>query len=119
MPHDVLGSAALQMIFGGVMMIVIGTVTGEWSRAALNPRTAAALMYLTIAGSIIGFAAFSYALRHLPVAIVSLHTFVNPVIAVALGTLVLGEPFHARMLIAAAIILIGIVIVGPPASGTS
>ena len=44
----------------------------------------------------------------------SLYTYINPVIAVALGTLVLGEPFHARMAVAAAIIAAGIVIVGRP-----
>ena len=51
------------------------------------------------------------------VAIVSLYNFVNPVIAVGLGTLVLGEPFHARMLLAAAIIVVGILIVRKTAMG--
>jgi drug/metabolite transporter (DMT)-like permease len=112
-PRDVLGSAALQMIFGGLMMVAIGTVLGEWSRMSLNPRTGTAVAYLAVFGSVIGFAAFSYALRHLPVAIVSLYNFINPVIAVALGTLVLGEPFHLRMLAAAGIIVVGVLLVGP------
>ena len=59
------------------------------------------------------FAAYSYALQHLDIAIVSLYTYVNPVIAVALGTLVLGEAFHLRMLAAAAVIVCGILIVRP------
>jgi drug/metabolite transporter (DMT)-like permease len=116
MPDDVLGSAALQMIFGGFMMVAIGLVLGEWGHLTLTPRTAASWLYLALVGSVIGFAAFSYALQHLPVAIVSLYNFVNPMIAVALGTLVLGEPFHARMLVAAAIIVTGILIVGPASS---
>jgi drug/metabolite transporter (DMT)-like permease len=116
MPRDVLGSAALQMLFGGAFLLLAGSVSGEWGRVAFNPRTTAALVYLTVAGSVIAFAAYSYALHHLDVAIVSLYTYVNPIIAVALGTLVLGEPFHARMLVAAAIIIAGVAIVGP-ASG--
>jgi len=113
MPSDVLGAAALQMLFGGIQMLIAGTLMGEWPRLGFTMQTSLALAYLTFAGSVVAFAAYSYALRHLDVAIVSLYTYVNPVIAVALGTLVLGEPFHVRMLIAAAIIVCGVVIVGP------
>jgi drug/metabolite transporter (DMT)-like permease len=113
MPRDVLGAAALQMLFGGLFMLATGTMLGEWQRLSFTPRTAWSLAYLTLAGSLVAFAAFSYALRHLSVAIVSLYTYVNPVIAVALGTLLLGEPFHVGMLLAAAVIAAGILIVGP------
>lgn len=112
-PGDVLGGAALQMFFGGLCMIAVGTLRGEWATLSFTPRTAWALVYLTLAGSVVGFAAYSYALRHLSVAIVSLYTYVNPVIAVALGTLLLDEPFHLRMVLAAAVIAGGILIVGP------
>jgi drug/metabolite transporter (DMT)-like permease len=112
-PDDVLGSAALQMAFGGAMMMLIGVATGEWGRIAITGRTAAAWLYLVVFGSIVGFAAYSYALQHLPVTIVSTYTFVNPVIALTLGTLILGEPFHWRMLGAAAIIIVGILIIRP------
>jgi drug/metabolite transporter (DMT)-like permease len=113
LPGDVLGSAALQMIFGGACMLAAGTVLGEWRRLHFAPATLSALVYLTAAGSIVAFAAYSYALRHLDVAIVSLYTYVNPVIALALGTLVLGEPFTWRMLLAIAVIVIGVLIVSP------
>jgi drug/metabolite transporter (DMT)-like permease len=113
MPRDVLGAASLQMLFGGLFMLVAGTALGEWDDLSFTPKTTFALAYLTLLGSVVAFAAYSYALRHLNVAIVSLYTYVNPVIAVALGTILLGEPFHVRMLIAGAIILTGIVIVGP------
>jgi drug/metabolite transporter (DMT)-like permease len=114
MPQDVMGAAALQMFFGGGFLLLAGTITGEWSHLAFNTRTTVALIYLTIAGSVVAFAAYSYALRHLDVAIVSLYTYVNPVIAVILGTIVLGEPFGVRMLISAAIIAVGVLIVGRP-----
>lgn len=111
LPADILGSAAMQMIFGGGWMLIFGTLLGEWSLLSFTPKTAAMFSYLTLAGSLVAYACYSYALKHLDVAIVSLYSYVNPVIAVILGTLLLGEPFHARMLVAAAIILIGMLTV--------
>lgn len=108
MPQDVLGSAALQMLFGGLFLITAGTIAGEWASIGFTGRTTAALAYLVVAGAIVAFAAYSYALQHLDLAIVSLYSYVNPVIAVVLGTLVLGEPFHSRMIVAAAIIVLGV-----------
>jgi drug/metabolite transporter (DMT)-like permease len=112
MPDDVLGAAALQMLFGGLFLGAAGTITGEWTSLAFTARTTAALVYLTVAGAVVAFAAYSYALQHLDMAIVSLYSYINPVIAVALGTIVLGEPFHLRMLVAGAIIAVGVVTVG-------
>jgi drug/metabolite transporter (DMT)-like permease len=113
LPRDVIGSAAVQMFFGGLFMLGAGTLFGEWGHLSFNPRTSVALVYLSLAGSVVAFAAYSYALQHLDVAVVSLYTYVNPVIAVALGVMLLGEPFQLRMLVAAAVILVGVVIVGP------
>jgi drug/metabolite transporter (DMT)-like permease len=112
LPADVLGSAALQMAFGGGCLLIAGTIRGEWVHLSFNGTTTAAFIYLTLAGSVVAFAAYSYALRHLELAIVSLYTYINPVIAVVLGTLLLGEPFHMRMVFAAGVILVGIVTVG-------
>jgi len=112
LPGHVLGTAALQMIFGGLYMAVAGFARGEWPHLSFNQTTTAAFVYLILAGSVVAFAAYSYALRHLPLAIVSLYTYVNPVIAVVLGTILLGEPFSMRMVAAAGVILIGMVTVG-------
>ena len=68
-------------------------------------------MYLTLVGSVGAFVAYLYALRHLPVSTVSLYAYVNPVIAVVLGAVVLGEPFTIRVIIAAALVLLGLAIV--------
>jgi drug/metabolite transporter (DMT)-like permease len=108
---EVLGTAALQMLFGGVFLFAMGTATGEWQALSFAPQSTFALGYLVVAGSLVAFAAYSHALRHLPVAVVSLHTYVNPVIAVALGTLLLGETFHMSMLGGGLAILAGIVVV--------
>jgi drug/metabolite transporter (DMT)-like permease len=114
---DVLGTAALQMIFGGAFMTLAGTLAGEWSALAFTWRTTSSLLYLIVFGSLIAFAAYSYALRHLPVSTVSLYTYINPVIAVALGTLLLGEPFRLSMLAAGGVIVLGILIVRQPRAG--
>lgn len=109
--HNPLASAAVQMIFGGLILMAIGTATGEWGRLVFTERTAFAMIYLVIFGSIVGYTAYVYALGHLPVSTVSLYAYVNPIIAVVLGTLLLGEPFDARLVFAAAMVLAGIAVV--------
>ena len=84
---DIVAATAMQMLFGGVLMLAIGSVAGEWPRLVFTPRTASALTYLTLAGSLGAFLAYSYALRHLPVSTVSLYAYINPIIAVVLGAL--------------------------------
>lgn len=108
---DVLGATALQMLFGGVLMAVVAAALGEWQALTFTPRSSAAIVYLTIVGSVGAFVAYVYALRHLPVSTVSLYAYINPVIAVVLGALVLGEPFSVRVVIAASLVLAGLAIV--------
>ncbi len=105
--ENVLAVAAYQMLFGGVAMGLAGSLRGEWSDLAFNVRTASAVGYLLVFGSIAGFSAYGYALKHLPIATVSLYAYVNPVIAVILGTLVLDEPMSPRLAVAGLIVLVG------------
>lgn len=107
----VLGTTALQMLAGGVMLLVAGTAHGEWPAVAFSTRSTIALAYLSTLGAIGGFVAYTYALRHLPMSFVSLYAYINPIIAVALGILILGEPFDLRIGAAAALVLIGVAIV--------
>jgi drug/metabolite transporter (DMT)-like permease len=109
--ENVLATAAFEMLFGGLVLLVAGLAMHEAGKLAFNPRTAGALTYLIFVGAIGGFTAYAYALKHLPVATVSLYAYVNPIIAVILGTLILREPFDARMGIAAAIVLVGMALV--------
>lgn len=109
--ESVLVTAAFEMLFGGLFLMTIGTMRGEVAWLTFNARTAAALVYLIVFGAIGGFTAYAYALKHLPIATVSLYAYVNPVIAVALGTLILKEAFNARLGIAAAVVLIGMALV--------
>ena len=109
--NEVLGTAAYQMLAGGLMMTAAGTLRGEWSSLFFTTRTTAAMLYLATIGAVGGFVAYTYALRHLPVSFVSLYAYINPVIAVALGVLVLHEPFTWRMAISAALVFAGVAVV--------
>jgi drug/metabolite transporter (DMT)-like permease len=108
-PADVssLQISAMQMLAGGVWMTAAGTLLGEWNDVTFTWRSGAAILYLAYVGGIAGFGAYIYALARLPVSLVSLYAFINPVIAVALGTLLLHEPFGIRSAIAIAIVLTG------------
>jgi len=101
----------VEMVSGEELMLAAGTALGEWSRLSFTVRTGTTMIYLTVVGALVAFAAYSYALQHLNMAVVSLYSYVNPVIAVILGVLILDEPFHTRMIVAAAVIVAGMVIV--------
>jgi drug/metabolite transporter (DMT)-like permease len=109
--ENVLATAAFEMLFGGIALLMASLALRETARLTFTPRTTGALTYLIFVGAIGGFSAYAYALKHLPVATVSLYAYVNPIIAVVLGTLVLSEPFDVRMLVAALVVLIGVALV--------
>ncbi len=112
--ENVFIATAAQMLAGGVMMLALGTARGEWASLGFSPRTAVAFAYLSTVGAVGGFVAYTFALRHLPVSRVSLYAYINPVIAVALGVAVLGEPFTSRMALAATLVFSGVAVVRAP-----
>jgi len=97
--------AALQMIVGGGAIALVGFALGEWSTWHLTPQGLGAIAYLVVFGSILGYSAYTYALRHASPTIVGTYAYVNPVIAVLLGWLILREPVTARTFVAMAMIL--------------
>ena len=109
--ENVLATAAFEMLFGGVALLIVALALHETARLTFTPRTAGALLYLIFFGAIAGFSAYAYALKHLRLATVSLYAYVNPIIAVALGTLILKEPFGARMILAALVVFGGVALV--------
>ena len=106
-----MAASAMQMLLSGAMLMGIATATGEWSRLTFTARSAGAMIYLVLVGSVVGYSAYVYALKYLPVSTVSLYAFVNPIIAVVLGTVLLSEPFSTRIAIATALVLAGIGVV--------
>jgi drug/metabolite transporter (DMT)-like permease len=109
--ENALGAAAVQMIFGGAFLLIAATARGEWRNLTFTWRSGAAELYLIVFGSLLAYSAYTYALKHLPVSTVSLYAYVNPVIAVALGTLLAGEPFGWREFVTSAIVFAGVAVV--------
>jgi drug/metabolite transporter (DMT)-like permease len=101
--------AAIQMIVGGAVVAVVGSALGEWRSWHLSLRGFGAIAYLVVFGSILGYSAYAYALRHASATIVGTYAYVNPVIAVLLGWLLLAEPITARTMVAMALILVAVV----------
>src|SRR5439155_100024 len=81
---------------GGGAVALLGSALGEWSRWHLTAKGAGAIVYLVVFGSILGYSAYTYALRHASPTIVGTYAYVNPVIAVLLGWLILREPVTAQ-----------------------
>ncbi|MEA2491940.1 MAG: hypothetical protein QOH21_3732 [Acidobacteriota bacterium] len=106
-----LSSAALQMLSGGLIVLVVGLAIGEAPRLHFTPRTLIATAYLTIFGSVIAYSAYVFALAHMRTTHSSLYAYVNPVVAVFLGWLILGEPLTWLALVAMFIILAGVALV--------
>jgi drug/metabolite transporter (DMT)-like permease len=109
--ENLFAATAVQIMFGGAVLMVVATITGEWSDVAPTSRSLIAVLYLVVVGTFVGYVCYVYALKHLPVSIVSLYAYVNPVIAVILGSLLLKERFTPRMAVAIAIIFVAMLIV--------
>jgi drug/metabolite transporter (DMT)-like permease len=106
--------AALQMITGGAMLVVAGLALGEGARldfTAISARSAAAFLYLLLIGSIIGFTAYIWLLRHRPPAQVATYAYVNPMVAVLLGATLGGEMLTRSMLAGAVLIVAAVAVV--------
>ena len=109
---DPLPSAGLQMVFSGVMLLTAATAHGDWAHLTFTPRTLTAMVYLTVVGSLVAYSSYIYAIQHLRLSLVSLYAYINPIIAVGLGSLLLGEPLTGRTVVAAGLVLTGTGIVG-------
>ena len=111
------------MICGGVGLLLVASVRGEpwntnWSH--VSGRSIAALGYLVVFGSWIAFSAYVWLLHNTTPARLSTYAYVNPIIAVFLGWVLLGEKVNSGMLWAAAVIVLGVVTITiPPASVAS
>jgi drug/metabolite transporter (DMT)-like permease len=113
-PKSPLVTIGANMLAGGVGLALAALVNGELARidpAAFTVRSVIAWAYLTLFGSIVGFSSYIWLLRHTTLAKASTYAYVNPVVAVFLGWLVLGEPVTARTIAGAAVIIAGVVMI--------
>lgn len=104
-------NAGLQMFFGGVWLIPGALIFDDLSQVTWSAEAFYSLVYLVLIGSIVAYACYSYVLRKLPMTIVSLYAYVNPIVAVLLGWLVLSEKLNLKIGIAIFITVAGIYIV--------
>jgi drug/metabolite transporter (DMT)-like permease len=113
-PASALLAISMQMIAGGVLMLLAGLLLGEtrhWHLQDISARSAEAFVYLTVFGSLVGFTCYVWLLRVSSPARVSTYAYVNPLIAVVMGSVVLGEPLPGGALLAGAFILAAVVLI--------
>src|SRR5258708_30008405 len=111
-----MGTGVRGLVRGGVQELATGIAFAlpavldgrheEW-----NAKGLLAVGYLAVFGGIVGYSAFIYSMHHLPVALVSIYTYINPIVAVALGWWFYREPFGWRETVAMAIIFLGVAMV--------
>ena len=108
LPASPLLGTGMEMIIGGLGLLTLGTLTGEWGRLDLSGITAESwrgLVYLIVFGAWVGFGSYTWLLRVAPTSLVSTYAYVNPIVAVFLGNWLAQEPLTLRTLIAAMVIV--------------
>ena len=112
LPRSALLGTGMEMLAGGIVLVLAGTLIGEIGRTNVEEfslRSILALGYLIVFGSIAAFTAYTWLLANVPVSTVGTYAYVNPIVAVALGAVLLSEPITPRRLIAIVIILAAVV----------
>jgi drug/metabolite transporter (DMT)-like permease len=107
-------STAMQLAAGGAAVLALSLVTGEllsWQPAEVSARGAGSLLFLVVAGTVLGFGAYTWLLQVTAPALVGTYAFVNPVVALSLAWLVGDEPFSIRTIIAAVIVLSAVMLI--------
>lgn len=111
LPANTFSTSAVQMLLAGLIVTAAGLLTGEASQldlASVSSSSVWALAYLIGPGSLLAYTAYVWLLAHVPVAKVTTYAYVNPIVAVLLGWLVLSEQLTARMLLGATLTLAGV-----------
>lgn len=114
LPQNIFMATATEMLAGGALLLLAGLLTGEGSRlnlAEFSSRSLLAMLYLTIFGSLVAFTAYIWLLKHVAAAKVSTYTYVNPLIAVVLGWLILSEAITVTTIAAAIIIVLAVILI--------
>lgn len=112
MPKDPFAASTVEMVVGGAGLLVVGSSFGEHlDVGAVTGRSWVALGYLILMGSLVGFTTYVWLLGNAPISLVSTYAYVNPVVAVLLGVVILGEHVTAGMLGAGVVIVLGVALV--------
>lgn len=114
LPASPLLGTGMEMLAGGLGLLILGTVVGEWSQMEFTEFSTNSLLgfaYLVVFGSWVGFASYIWLLRVAPITLVSTYAYVNPLVAILLGSLLAGEALTTRVMLAALFILGSVVVI--------
>jgi drug/metabolite transporter (DMT)-like permease len=114
LPPSPLTASGIQMLAGGAVIFAGAVLVGEpasFEPEQISTASLLALAYLVVFGSMLAYTSYAWLLRHAPLSLVATHAYVNPVVAVALGTAFLGETLSARTIVASAIIVVAVAII--------
>jgi drug/metabolite transporter (DMT)-like permease len=114
LPIRPLVAASMEMLWAGLLFGIASLVTGELGRVhwqQISTTSVVALVYLIVFGSLVGFSAYVWLLRSAPLSLVSTYAYVNPVVAVILGAIFVGEAITARLVIAGGIIILAVALI--------
>lgn len=106
--------AAMQMIAGGVLLLLASLITGEWTRLVLDQvslRSMLSWVYLIIFGSLVAFSSYIWLLRQTSPHLVSTHAYINPIVALILGSALAEEVLTTKSILASIIIIISVAII--------
>jgi drug/metabolite transporter (DMT)-like permease len=114
LPRPALFATGIEMIAGGLLFAVAAVLTGETaglSVATISSTSWLGIAYLVFVGSLVGYTTFSWLITVAPLPRISTYAYVNPVVAVILGSILLGEPLTPRTIVAAAVITFAVVLI--------
>jgi drug/metabolite transporter (DMT)-like permease len=114
LPRQPLVATGAQMFMGGLVLLVMSLASGElvgFRIESVSRDSVIATVYLTVIGSLLAFTAYGWLLRVAPLPLIATYAYVNPVVAVILGAIVLGEPIELRTLVAGAVIVVGVAVI--------
>ena len=111
MPRDAFAATALEMLVGGLVLLPIGLLATDFDPAEWSTRSILGWWYLVFFGSLVGYTAYVWLLQNAPISKVATYAYVNPVVAIALGALVLHEEITWRIALGAAIVLASVAVV--------
>jgi drug/metabolite transporter (DMT)-like permease len=115
-PHGLLHTS-LQMLAGGALLLLAGSLAGEWPLLLSRPvsmRSVLAFLYLVVIGALVGFTTYAWLLRVASPTAVSTYAYVNPLVAVLLGWLLVGEELDATVLLPAGLIIGAVILITRP-----
>ena len=113
-PVEPFTGAALQMYWGGMWLVATGWLIGEGAGLDVRKFSANSLLawgYLVVAGSLIAFTTYVWLMKHYAPAVISTYSYINPIVAVFLGWLILNETINSRIFAASAVIVLGVALI--------